>query len=203
MRPTNLMIAPEWNAIVCHDGGPFYINTFLANDYVDHFSGTFSRVDNGKPREFTEYILPGDMEDNFSNSSVDRIIMNTPPQNRILNLLLRAIRWIFPEKQAARRVRLSISFPHNGSELNYDEASGPICIREYGSAHVDPGNNNQQLAFKNVILQKMSYNQLDDHGYMVWNCLATAWKATTLRTGRQFPLPGARSQIQTAPSTKT
>lgn len=29
VRPTNLMIAPEWNAIVCHDGGPFYINTFL------------------------------------------------------------------------------------------------------------------------------------------------------------------------------
>ena len=72
VRPTNFMIAPEWNAIVCHDGGPFYINTFLENDYVDHFSGTFSRVDNGKPREFTEYILPGDMEKNFSNSSVDR-----------------------------------------------------------------------------------------------------------------------------------
>ena len=66
VRPTNLMIAPEWNAIVCHDGGPFYINTFLNNPYVEHFSGTFSRVKNGKPREFTEYILTGDMAKNSS-----------------------------------------------------------------------------------------------------------------------------------------
>ena len=72
VRPTNLMIAPEWNAIVCHDGGPFYINTYLNNPYVDHFSGTFSRVNNGKPREFTEYILPGDMDKNFRNTKVDR-----------------------------------------------------------------------------------------------------------------------------------
>ena len=62
VRPTNLMIAPEWNAIVCHDGGPFYINTFLNNPYVDHFRGTFSLVKNGKPREFTEYVLTVDMK---------------------------------------------------------------------------------------------------------------------------------------------
>lgn len=29
VRPTNLQLAPEWNAVVCHDGGPFYINAHL------------------------------------------------------------------------------------------------------------------------------------------------------------------------------
>ena len=71
VRPTNLEIAPEWNAVVCHDGGPFYIDYFLPNPYVDNFSGTFSRVNNGKAREFTEYILPGDLEKNFKNKGVD------------------------------------------------------------------------------------------------------------------------------------
>ena len=61
VRPTNLLIAPEWNAIVCHDGGPYHINAYL-QPYAEHFSGTFSRVDNGKSREFTEYILPGDYD---------------------------------------------------------------------------------------------------------------------------------------------
>ena len=55
VRPTNLVIAPEWDAIVCHDGGPFYIDDYLANDYVDHFSGTFSRVDNGKSRVYPSW----------------------------------------------------------------------------------------------------------------------------------------------------
>ena len=66
-RPTNLVIAPEWNAIVCHDGGPFYIDDYLAKPFVDNFSGTFSRVDNGKSREFTEYICPGDLDKNFES----------------------------------------------------------------------------------------------------------------------------------------
>ncbi|MBQ8038345.1 MAG: DUF3048 domain-containing protein, partial [Lachnospiraceae bacterium] len=25
VRPTNILLAAEWNAILCHDGGPFYV----------------------------------------------------------------------------------------------------------------------------------------------------------------------------------
>ena len=55
-RPTNVILAAEWNAILCHDGGPFYIDDWLAKPYSNNFSGGFARVDNGKAREFTEYI---------------------------------------------------------------------------------------------------------------------------------------------------
>ena len=189
VRPTNLMIAPEWNAIVCHDGGPFYINTFLANDYVDHFSGTFSRVDNGKPREFTEYILPGDMEDNFSNSSVDRNYNEYAPTEPHFEFASESNPVdLSGEAGSTACTLVDLPFPHNGSELNYDEASGTYLYSEYGSAHVDPGNNNQQLAFKNVILQKMSYNQLDDHGYMVWNCLATGMEGYYITNVQAIPI---------------
>lgn len=68
---------------------------------------------------------------------------------------------------------VDLPFKHNGSQLDYDEESGTYLYSEYGSKHLDPGNDNKQLAFKNVILQKMSYSQLDEHGYMVWNCLAS------------------------------
>ena len=72
VRPTNVILSAEWNAVLCHDGGPFYIEEYLAEPSTDHFSGTFSRVDNGKPREYTEYILAGDMDNNFEKSKVDR-----------------------------------------------------------------------------------------------------------------------------------
>ena len=62
VRPTNVLIASEWNAVICHDGGPFYVDAYMADPSVDNFSGTFSRVDNGKPTEYTEYILPGDLD---------------------------------------------------------------------------------------------------------------------------------------------
>ena len=72
VRPTNIILAAEWNAIICHDGGPFYIDEYLAEPCSDHFSGTFSRVNNGKSREYTEYIVSGDMDKNFSNSDVSK-----------------------------------------------------------------------------------------------------------------------------------
>ena len=66
-RPTNLQTFTEWNAILCHDGGPFYNDMFYSNDFVDRISGEFSRVNNGKPREFTEYALTGDVDKGITN----------------------------------------------------------------------------------------------------------------------------------------
>lgn len=67
-RPTNIYLVGEWNAVLCHDGGPFYATDLIKEkDYCENFSGTFSRVNNGKPREFTEYIVTGDLEKNFNN----------------------------------------------------------------------------------------------------------------------------------------
>ena len=39
VRPTNLQIIPEWNAVVCHDGGPFYIDDYMAKDFVEKHYG--------------------------------------------------------------------------------------------------------------------------------------------------------------------
>ena len=53
VRPTNFMLAAEWNAVLCHDGGPFFIDTWVAKDYTNNFSGGFARFSNGKATEFT------------------------------------------------------------------------------------------------------------------------------------------------------
>lgn len=124
VRPTNLMIAPEWNAIVCHDGGPFYINTYLENPYVDHFSGTFSRVDNGKPREFTEYILTGDMESNFRNSNVSREYNEYKPAEPHFEFASEKHPIDLDTYPTTKECTLvDLPFGHNGSQLDYDEAS--------------------------------------------------------------------------------
>ena len=68
-RPTNILLAAEWNAVLCHDGGPLYNDQYFAREWSAHFSGTFSRINNGKAREFTEYIVSGDLDSNFSNYS--------------------------------------------------------------------------------------------------------------------------------------
>ena len=39
VRTTNLQLLAEWNAVLCHDGGPaIYITPYLQNPYVENFS---------------------------------------------------------------------------------------------------------------------------------------------------------------------
>ena len=61
-RPTNFMLAAEWNAILVHDGGPFYINDWAAKPYSNNLSAGFKRINNGKKREYTEYVTTGELD---------------------------------------------------------------------------------------------------------------------------------------------
>lgn len=176
VRPTNFLLAAEWNAIICHDGGPVYINEYLGENGVNNFSGTFSRVDNGKAREFTEYILPGDMEDNFNNSNVSKTYTDyyegahyqfASEENPVV------LSESYDDTLEATLVDLP--FAHNGSYLTYDEEAGVYNYFEYGEPHLDPGNDDAQLCFENLLIQSCGYEVYDDHGYMKFHCIGSGY----------------------------
>lgn len=172
VRPTNILIASEWNAVLCHDGGPFYIDQYMADPSVDNFSGTFSRVKNGKPREYTEYILPGDLEKNFDNSGVSREYTEyyEGAHYKFANEENPVDLTDMPGAIDAKSVDLP--FPHNDSYLEYNEEDGMYYYSEYGKPHVDPGNDNQQLRFKNLLIQSCGFTQYDEHGYLIFDCVS-------------------------------
>ena len=68
-------------------------------------------------------------------------------------------------------VDLSGAFTHNQSQLKYNESTGTYDYYEYGKAHLDAANNDAPLTFENVILQKCSFQQFDDNGYLIYNVL--------------------------------
>ena len=70
-RATNCMLAMEWNAILCHDGGPFYINDYIVLPSLDNLSGGFSRIPNGKAYEFTEYISEGEVAKRLDANNIE------------------------------------------------------------------------------------------------------------------------------------
>ncbi|MGL5260270.1 MAG: DUF3048 domain-containing protein [Lachnospiraceae bacterium] len=172
LRPTNILLAAEWNAVLCHDGGPFYNDPYLAEDYSDNFSGTFSRVNNGKAREFTEYILAGDLEKNFSNSKKVDSTYNEHYEGAHYQFATASNPIDFSDNESALdATEVKLPFEHNGSYLLYDEESKLYKYYEYGSAHLDPGNNNAQLSFKNLLIQSCTFSQYDENGYMIFNCI--------------------------------
>lgn len=190
-RPTNCMLFQEWNAILCHDGGPFYIDNFLANDYSPHFSGTFTRVQNGKPTEFTEYVVNdgtvSDMETNLKNSNVSE----TYDKYRLDDLThFNFCEWgetvnLKDEKGAfeAKKVDLAEVFRHTSSRLEYNDKTGTYDFSEYGDLHKDL-DTGDVLTFKNVILQEANMTELDNNGYMVYNILTTnMWEGYYITDG--------------------
>ncbi|WP_029323156.1 DUF3048 domain-containing protein [Butyrivibrio sp. AE3004] len=178
-RPTNIILSAEWNAVLCHDGGPkVHIDPYLAKEWGNnHFSGTFSRVDNGKKREYTEYILAGDLENNFSGSNfsttyneftpdgVKEAHFNFTPWGNEVNLESKG----YAQCIDANTIDI-IPFEHNSSKLVYNESTKEYEYYDYGNPHKD-GEDGAVLSFKNVILQKCTFNQLDDHGYLIYNCI--------------------------------
>ena len=181
-RPTNVMLAAEWNAVLVHDGGPFYIDQYIAKDYSANFSGGFTRVNNGKAREYTEYVCTGDLDSRFANSKYStEYNENYAGQHFVFSdseVELTA------DRGAIDCTRIELPFPHNESTLEYNEETGTYDYSEYGKAHTDPLHDNAQLTFKNLLIQDCTFAQLDENGYMIYNVVGQGDNAYYITNGK-------------------
>lgn len=188
VRPTNFMIAPEYNAILIHDGGPFYINPYLQNPWIDNLSGGFARIENGKPREFTEYVTTGEIESRLKANKIDSEYNEYYP----------GAHWEFADKNAPIDLSketnsedctyVGLPFPHNESELMYDAQTDTYLYFEYGKSHIDLANDEKQLAFTNILIQCADVNQLDANGYMEFNIMNQRGAAYYITGGKAIPV---------------
>ena len=186
LRPTNILLANEWNAIICHDGGPYHNDAYLKLPATDNISGYFGRVNNGKPREFTEYVLTGEIQ-KYS----DRLGISTTYTEYYEGAHYQFTTEANPQKLeetypdfAKEATFIDLPFPNNQSELKYNAEDGLYYYSEHGGPHLDAQNGNKQLAFKNVILQRVTYNQLDENGYLIFNCIGEG-SATFVTNGKR------------------
>ncbi len=180
-RQTNIMMAAEWNAVLCHDGGPFYIDEWLARDYSANFSGGFARFENGKSSEFTEYLTYEEYTNTTKNKTYDGLkdrfanSRYTTTYNEYYlgpHFKFAASEVDFADRSdAISATNIELPFPHNKSILKYNEATGTYDYYEYGAAHLDPLHDDAQLTFENVLLQDTTFAQLDKNGYLIYNAI--------------------------------
>lgn len=183
VRPTNFYLAAEYNAIIVHDGGPFYINAYTSLPYIDNLSGGFARFTNGKAVEFTEYVTYG----GYTNPNTGRSYAGLASRiaakgySTTYNQYYTGLHRPIAETEytldalpyAVGGTAVDLPFPHNSSKLRYNAATRTYDYYEYGKQHLDAANNNAPLTFKNVILMRCSWVQLDVNGYMVYNILGS------------------------------
>lgn len=188
VRPTNFMLAPEWNAILCHDGGPMYINAYLQNPYIENLSGGFARIKNGKPREFTEYITTGELEKRIASKGYSTQYNDYYQGNHYKFANENDPVDLVDAAGVIDCTFVDLPFAHNGSELSYDAASGLYLYSEYGKPHVDPANGNKQLSFKNLLIQDVYFEQYDAKGYMGFRASDSGRDGWYITNGKAIPV---------------
>lgn len=201
-RPTNLLLAAEWNAILIHDGGPFYIDQYVAKGYTNNLSGGFARFSNGKSAEFTEYLTYDSYSNPKTGKSFDGLKQRLEKSNFSItyNQYYQGGHFKFSDEtldladrsDSINATEIKLPFPHNSSTLKYNEETGTYDYYEYGEAHKD-ADTGAQLTFTNVLLQDCTFSQLDEHGYLIYNCIDSGRDGYYLTGGKAVPVKWIKS----------
>lgn len=194
VRPTNFMLAAEYNAILVHDGGPFYINDYVKKDYSNNLSGGFARFSNGKKQEYTEYVTYEDYKNPTTGKSYQGLKkrLEATKFSKTYNKYYPGEHFNFDYNGVTLDAEenasvIELPFPHNMSKLYYNEDKKEYEYYEYGKAHIDPLDNNEITSFKNVIIQKCTFCQLDQNGYLIYNCIGEG-EGFFCTEGRAIPI---------------
>ena len=169
-RPTNIMTAAEYNAVLVHDGGPYHNNAYFKSTGIDHLSGGFARVKNGKPVEFTEYIKSGQVKSRLKAADISASY--TKDVGSHFNFSPYGTEVDLKDTYGSGVVSctsVSLPYAHNKSALKYNSKTKTYDYYEFGKVCVD-ALNKKTPSFKNVIIQEVDLVQLDKNGYMLFNC---------------------------------
>ncbi len=187
-RPSNFILAGEWNAILIHDGGPFYIQQYVSKDYTNNLSGGFARFSNGKATEFTEYVTSNDYTNPSTGKSYDGLIdriesagysttYNDHYAGPDFTFCKGGNRELTSDEGATDATEIKLPMQHTSSTLKYNESEGVYEYYTYGDAHIDPLDGDKVMSFKNVIIEDVDFVQLDEHGYMAYYLLVDSPKS--------------------------
>lgn len=204
-RPTNVLVAAEWNAILVHDGGPYYIDEYLAYDWSNNLSGGFARFTNGKNWEYTEYVT----SESYYNADQDKTYaglvsrVKSAGYSETYNEYYEGNHFQFSDVEKTYQDRadgfeckeIDLPYPHNSSKLIYNEETQTYDYYCYGDAHIDPSDNNSVMSFKNLIVYSVSFSQYDEHGYLIYNCVGAGQEGYYITNGYAIPIHWAKSGL--------
>lgn len=195
--------AMEWDPILIHFGGVFYMRDRISRSDVENISGTYS---DGTP----ETSAPG-------AGAFFRTKDKSSPHNAyvsassVLNAMedlgyqethrdsYEADHFKFAPSSApntlegkngvidATSIDLSDCFPVTKSGLEYSEEDGVYYKTLYGAPQVDAATN-EQLAFKNVIIQECHYEVLDAKGYLAFRVNDVELGGYYVTNGKAIPI---------------
>ena len=160
--------ATEWDPILIHFGGVVYMKDRISLPDINNISGTYEYGVGGAAPGAGSFFRTSDRKAPH-NAYISANGITKAAQQQGYSLTIRpefynAKHFTFAQgvntleqygeaAAVANTINLGQIFPYTKSAFTYDPATGLYKKTIHGKAHVD-GNNNQQLAFANVIVQR-------------------------------------------------
>ena len=174
----------EWDSIYLHFGGPYYINEIIERKDTDHitgcaygdkrtdglYEGTFYRSTDKKAPQNAYASAEG------INKGIDKLGISKTYREGYYN----ANHFKFaPSKEpntlekysdaiTAKEIDMASAYPITKTAFTYNEGDGLYYRSMYGKPDVDAANGEQQLAFKNVLVQFTYHEVRDAKGYLIF-----------------------------------
>ncbi|MBQ8527167.1 MAG: DUF3048 domain-containing protein [Lachnospiraceae bacterium] len=189
--------ALEWDPILVHFGGPFYLADVTKREDVLNITGCAVNSTSTAPGcnafyRTSDKAVPHNaytsgeglvkeceklgygLEHNFDNFRAEHFVFATDAENTL-------------EQAAgsfdAKEVSLAKAFPYTKSSLEYDEASGLYKKNLYEAPQCD-GTTGEQLTYENVVIQFAHYEVRDAKGYLSFQCHDTTKDGYYITNGK-------------------
>ncbi|MCD7863931.1 MAG: DUF3048 domain-containing protein [Lachnospiraceae bacterium] len=182
----------EWDAILCHFGGPYYADDILAEETTDDLDGNllsapyYRSTDRSAPHN--AYLDTTQVSEALNAQGIDASDRGLKDETHCLfadddtpNLLTQ-----YADADACTYLDMSGSYPLTRCYFEYNEEDGLYYRFQYLSGgtdgpHID-GANGEQLSFANIIIQCTESAVRDDEGYLWYRDVDTsgrdAWYIT-------------------------
>jgi hypothetical protein len=173
----------EWDPILVHFGGPYYLADVVNREDVDNITGCAVNSTSSAPGCNAFYRTNDKVSPHNAYTSGAKLIEQCESLGYSLNhenSEYHADHFLFAKNEKntlaaqsgsidAKEIDLSGAFPYTKSSLTYNEETGLYEKSLYGSAQKD-GTTGEQLTFENVVIQFAHYETRDAKGYLAFNC---------------------------------
>ena len=175
--------ALEWDPILVHFGGPYYLADVVSREDVNNITGCAVNSTSSAPGCNAFYRTSDKAAPHNAYTSGEKLIAQCESLGYALNhenpeyhpehftYATKEENTLSAQADAfdAKEVDLAGAFPYTKSALTYNEEKGLYEKSLYGSAQKD-GTTGEQLEFENVVIQFAHYETRDAKGYLAFNC---------------------------------
>jgi hypothetical protein len=190
--------ALEWDSILVHFGGPYYLADIVSRPDVDNITGCAVNSTKDAPGAGAFYRTTDKEAPHNAYTSGAKLLETCNTLKYSLthrDEYYEPGHFIFTKDDApntlesasgvleATKIDLAPAFPYTKSALDYNATEGVYYKTLYGSAQKD-GGTGEQLKFKNIIVQFTYSESRDAKGYLAFGCTDDKYDGYYLTNGK-------------------